>query len=193
MRRLLLIAAAALVLAATTGEAAEKRIRLAATAGGVTQNEILDRGGYTAGGGVHLAYPVSDPGKPLGLELSIANWYNAVPAEDRTLHLLRIGFGIRVFLNTRTVVRPYFTHDICSHLVWVSDRPGYATGTGILLGLGVDVPVRTTGAAGVGGSSSIFADLSVSSFRLAYFGEHHQSARFLAASIGYSWLLRGGD
>jgi hypothetical protein len=103
------------------------------------------------------------------------------------MQILRFGFGVRVFFDIFESLRPYFTHDICSHIVWVFDRSNYASTVGILLGLGVDVPL------GSGNpnqeASSLFFDVSYNTFSLANFSASPEEARFISASLGYSLLL----
>lgn len=177
-----------LIIFAFAAEAEAKKLRFIGTAGGAVQNEILNAKGFAGGGGLHIAYPVSPETKFMNVELAIANWYTAFPGEDDFAHLLRFGFGIRVFLNLIGVVRPYFTHDITSHLVWVKSREGFAPTYGILLGLGLDVPLRKKEDKGVP-SSSIFFDVSYNSFELAYFEEEKEPVKFLAFSCGFSWNI----
>jgi hypothetical protein len=108
------------------------------------------------------------------------------------MHTLRFGFGIRGFLNILKAIRPYFTHDICSHIIWVHDKPNYAATFGILLGLGIDVPIHDFESDKDGKqkeSSSVFFDISFNTFSLAAFAHSHETARFLSLSVGYSLLL----
>lgn len=198
---------------AASVSAGERKLRFAATGGLVLQNDFLgqnllpgtedgggaDSGGGAAGGtggaGLAIAYPVSEKSKFMNVELAIANWYNIYPYAGNYAHTLRVGFGIRVFLNVFQSIRPYFTHDICSHLVWVSDRTDYASAFGILLGLGIDIPLAGNGGspAGARETSSIFLDLSYNTFRLAQFGPEPEEMKFLAASVGFSRLVGGRD
>ncbi len=171
----------------STARTEAKKIRLITTAGGTLQNEVLGVNGFTGGGGLHLAYPVSPETNLLNVELAIANGYNAFPADDDFLHLLRFGFGIRVFLNIFNTIRPYFTHDIMSHLIWVKSREGYAPTYGILLGLGADVPLGINAAKKP--CSSIFFDVSYNRFYLAYFSEPKETVSFLSLSFGLSWNI----
>jgi hypothetical protein len=176
------------------GLAAEgAKLRLAASAGGAVVNELAGAAGFTGGGGLHLAYPVSPRERPVNVELAVVNWYNVFTGAEVT-HLFRIGFGIRVFLNSLGPVRPYFTHDICSHLVWQEGRQGRAAALGILLGLGVDVPFGRGGGDRAAESSSWFCDLSYNTFELAHFAEPVEAVKFVALTCGVSWLLPGpGD
>jgi hypothetical protein len=103
------------------------------------------------------------------------------------MQTLRFGFGVRVFLNVLETIRPYFTHDICSHLVWVSDRSNYASTFGILLGLGVDIPLGST--IPDQESSSLFLDISFNTFTLANFSDSPEETRFISVSFGYSLLI----
>jgi hypothetical protein len=175
----------ALVAPPLGGEGA--KIRFAGSAGGAFENELVGSPGFTGGGGLHLAYPVSSLERPVGVEISIANWYNAFPGDD-SIHLFRLGFGIRVFLNLLRGVRPYFTHDICTHLLWQGSREGYAAAIGILLGLGLDVPLKPGSDGRKAESSSLFCDLSYNSFELAHFTEPRSSVKFVALTLGFSWL-----
>lgn len=165
-----------------------KKIRFISTAGFAFQNDIIDSTGFTGGGGVHLAYPVSSRTKLFNVELAIANWYTVFPSDNDMLALLRFGFGIRVFLNSFDLFRPYFTHDITTHIVWVDSREGHAPTHGVLLGLGVDFPFPKEGTSGIS-TSSWFFDVSYSSFELVYFDAEKEAARYLLFSCGYSWEL----
>jgi hypothetical protein len=131
----------------------------------------------------------------VNVELSIANWYNIFPYENDFLHTLRFGFGIRVFLNVFETIRPYFTHDISSCVLWASDRTDCAKTFGILLGLGIDIPLtgkkRDSGEKGRAESSSLFFDISYNTFSLAYFDPSGEKCSFISASCGYSLLLPG--
>ena len=164
------------------------KVRLAASAGGAVVNELAGTAGFAGGGGLHLAYPVSSRQRPLNVEIAVANWYNAFSGAEVT-HLFRIGFGIRVLLNTLGPVRPYFTHDICSHLVWQEGREGRAAALGILLGL--DVPFGPGAGDRSTDSSSWFCDLSYSTFELAHFAEPVEAIKFVALTCGVSWALPG--
>jgi hypothetical protein len=174
-----------LVVSISGVSAAEKKLRFAATAGGVVANDLLGAEGFTGGGGLAIAYPVSSRDRLMNVELALANWYNLFPVDARMMHTFRFGFGVRVFLNVWERWRPYFTHDICSHIVWVSDRSSHASTFGILLGLGVDIPLGNRQEEG----SSLFFDGSYNSFSLADFSTSPEEARFISASIGYSLLL----
>lgn len=192
--------------------AGERKVRIAATGGLVLQNDLLGQfllpgaggaGAGTGGAGLAIAYPVSEKSKVMNVELAIANWYNVYPYGGNRTHTLRLGFGIRVFLNVLKSIRPYFTHDICSHLVWVSDRTNHATTYGVLLGIGIDIPLGLSGEGArekTGGQkiadsekSSIFFDISYNTFRLAQFNPEPEEVKFLAASVGFSWLIGGKD
>lgn len=224
MNRRLSVIILILLFIAATAFAGERKLRFAATGGLVLQNDFLGQfllpgaaggggtggdngsgspaGAGTAGTGLALAYPVSEKSKLMNIELAIANWYNIYPYEGNRTHTFRVGFGIRVFLNLFDSIRPYFTHDICSHLVWVSDRTDYASAYGVLLGLGIDIPLGRSGEGGRGDTgnlektgggetSSIFFDLSYNTFRLAQFSPEPEEVKFLAASVGFSWLVGG--
>jgi hypothetical protein len=167
--------------------ASQKKIRLAGTAGGVLHNDLARAPGFTGGGGAAIAYPVSAKDGPVNVELAIANWYNFFPSDADLMQTLRFGFGVRIFINVFKSLRPYFTHDICSHIVWVSDRSNYASTLGILLGLGVDVPLGSTNPSQE--ASSLFFDVSYNTFSLANFSASPEEARFISASFGYSLLL----
>ncbi len=174
----------------------EKKLRFAGTGGIVLSNDLLQQSaaGGVGGAGLAIAYPVGSIQRTMNVELAIANWYNIYPYQQQFMQTLRFGFGIRVFLNVFEAVRPYFTHDICSHFVWVSDRAGYASTFGILLGLGIDVPLQKPpeeSGRKRRESSSLFFDVSFNTFSLARF-EEEESTRFLSASVGFSWLLPGG-
>lgn len=209
-RRLSLIILILLFIAAAAF-AGERKLRFAATGGLVLQNDFLGQfllpeaaggggdatdgsgspaGAGTGGAGLALAYPVSEKSKFINVELAIANWYNVYPYAGNYAHTLRVGFGIRVFLNLFESIRPYFTHDICSHLVWVSDRTDYASALGVLLGLGIDIPLGLSGEVNRE-TSSIFFDLSYNTFRLAQFSPETEEVKFLSATIGFSWLVGG--
>jgi len=173
--------------------AADRKLRFAGSAGGVIQNDLVGQTapgnwGGTFGGGASIVYPISPKSKAVNIELGIANWYNFYPYRGSFTHTLRFGFGVRVFLNTFSLIRPYFTHDICSHFVWVSDRDHYASTFGILLGVGMDIPLgkapRDTE------SSSLFFDISYNTFSLAAFTSTPEEVRFLSATFGFSWLLQ---
>jgi hypothetical protein len=173
--------------------AADRKLRFALSAGGVMQNDLLGQSGPadwggTAGGGASIVYPVSPKSKAVNIELGITNWYNLYPYDGKFAHSLRVGFGVRVLLNVFDKVRPYFTHDICSHLLWVSDRDHYASTLGILLGLGVDIPLGE--ASRESESSSLFFDVSYNTFTLAAFTPDPEEVRFLSATVGFSWLTR---
>jgi len=114
-----------LILIGLPGIAWTKNLRLAGTIGYTPVNEAADGNGIITGGGVHLAYPVSDPGETVHTEFSINNWYSFLPGNEY-MHCLRFGFGIRVFYNGFGVVLPYFTHDILTHILWIEGREGYA-------------------------------------------------------------------
>jgi hypothetical protein len=176
-----------LALSIYPASASEKKIRFAGTAGGVVQNDLLIAPGITGGAGVAIAYPVSAKDRPINVELGITNWYNIFPAENAIMHTLRFGFGVRVFLNAFESLRPYFTHDICSHAVWISDRTGYAATFGILLGLGLDIPLEKQ--RGDRETSSLFFDVSFNTFTLASFAGTPEEVRFFSASVGYSLLI----
>jgi hypothetical protein len=136
--------------------------------------------------------------------LAIANWYNIFPAPNDLLQLFRIGFGIRVFLNVWEKIRPYFTHDITSHLIWQQTREKYAATLGILLGLGVDFPlpgtagslqsqtssVTTDTTKDIREYSSLFIDVSYNMFNTAYFELYHEGVKFFSVSAGISWLIK---
>ena len=173
--------------------AGDKKLRFAGTAGIVLRNDLLGQSSAagTAGGGLTIAYPVGPIDHAMNVEIGIANWYNVYPYGDNFTHTLRFGFGIRVFLNVFSVIRPYFTHDICSYIVWVSDRPDHASTFGILLGLGVDIPIHRKEGDTRRESSSIFFDFSYNTFKLANFDPAHEAAKFISASLGYSWLIGG--
>jgi hypothetical protein len=138
----------------------------------------------TAGGGFTIAYPVGHIDKAMSVEIGIANWYNILPFDGRFVQTLRFGFSIRVFLNLLETVRPYFTHDICSHFVWVSNRSGYGSTFGILLGLGLDIPLNPGKE-----SSSIFFDVSYNTFHISRFAEEKEGAEYISGTVGFSWLL----
>jgi hypothetical protein len=223
MNRRLSVIILLLLFIAAAAFAGERKLRFAATGGLVLQNDFLGQfllpgtaggggdgangsgspaGAGTAGTGLALAYPVSEKSRLMNIELAIANWYNIYPYRGNRTHTFRVGFGIRVFLNLFDSIRPYFTHDICSHLVWVSDRTGYASAYGILLGLGIDIPLGLSGGGGRGDTpnrlkpggletSSIFFDLSYNTFRLAQFSPEPEEVKFIAATIGFSWLVGG--
>ena len=175
------------------GFSADKKIRFAATGGLVFHNELLgqtpDIKAGTAGAGAAFAYPLGTRDRFMNVELAVANWYNLFPFQGDFLHTLRIGFGIRVFLNLFPAVRPYFTHDITTGLLWVSGRPNYATALSILLGLGVDIPVGRSGLDEAEETSSFFVDVSLNMVKASAFGALAESTEFIAASVGYSWLL----
>ncbi|MBN1836149.1 MAG: hypothetical protein JW820_09890, partial [Spirochaetales bacterium] len=175
-----------LAMAAPCLSAEGAKIRVAAAAGAALQNQIVGAGGFSGGAGLHVAYPVSPPYKPVNVEIAIVNWYNAFPGGE-AVHLFRLGFGIRVFLNTLGTVRPYFTHDICSHLVWQEGREGHAAALGILLGLGIDVPLRSWVDGRLEGPLSLFSDVSYSSFELVHFAEPRLAVRFVVLTCGISW------
>lgn len=179
-----------LSLAAQSAGAEGAKIRLAGAAGWALENEVAGAPGVTAGAGLHVAYPVSSRQRPINVEIAVANWYNLFAGEDLT-QLFRLGFGIRVFLNTLGPVRPYFTHDICSHLVWQEGREGHAAALGILLGLGLDVPFGREAGGRRRESSSWFCDLSYSTFELAHFAEPLEAVKFVALTCGVSWLPAG--
>ncbi len=223
MNRRLSVILLILLFIAAAAFAGERKLRFAATGGLVVQNDFLDQfllpgaaggdgingtggpaGAGTLGAGLAIAYPVSEKSKFINVELAIANWYNIYPYAGNYAHTFRVGFGIRVFLNVFESFRPYFTHDICSHLVWVSDRTDYASAFGVLLGLGIDIPLGLSGGdaredpanrgkSGDKESSSIFLDLSYNTFRLAQFSPEPEEVKFLAASFGFSWLIGGRD
>jgi len=171
-----------------TAGAESKKIRFIGTAGVIVQNEIIDELGFSGGLGIHLAYPVSQKTNIINIELSIANWYNAFPFENDFIHLLRFGFGIRVFLNTLKFIRPYFTHNINSHIVWIKNREGYAPTFGILLGLGIDIPIKYSEDTKME-NSSIFFDITYNSFYISYFEIAEKSMKFIMFSCGFSWNL----
>lgn len=185
----LLIAVTAIVPAFS----ADKKIRFAATGGLVFHNEFLgqtpDASAGTAGAGVAFAYPLGTRDRFMNVELAIANWYNLFPFQGGFAHTLRVGFGIRVFLNLFPAVRPYFTHDITTGLVWVSGRSNYATAMSILLGLGVDISVGRSGLDDAEETSSFFVDVSLNQIKSSAFGALSEGTEFIAASVGYSWLL----
>jgi hypothetical protein len=223
MNRRLSVIILILLFIAAAAFAGERKLRFAATGGIVLQNDFLGQfllkgaagvggdatdgnvstaGAGTGGAGLALAYPVSEKSRLMNIELAIANWYNIYPYRGNRTHTFRVGFGIRVFLNLLDSIRPYFTHDICSHLVWVSDRTDYASAYGVLLGLGIDIPLDLSGGGGSGDTgnlektgggetSSIFFDLSYNTFRLAQFSPEPEEVKFFAASFGFSWLVGG--
>ncbi|MDC7127252.1 MAG: hypothetical protein PQJ46_16945 [Spirochaetales bacterium] len=177
--------------------AENKKLRFSGTGGLSIQNELLGQeltsnAAVTGGAGFAIAYPVSSIEKLMNVELSISNWYNVFPYQERYAQSLRFGFGIRVFCNAFNTIRPYFTHDITSCVLWVSDRDNYASSYGILLGLGIDVPLpkkyiktsvkRTE-------SSSIFFDISYNTFKVGDFTSDPEKISFISASAGFSWLL----
>ncbi|MFP4562329.1 MAG: hypothetical protein ACLFRY_03380 [Spirochaetia bacterium] len=183
------------VIAIVPAFSADKKIRFAATGGLVLHNEFLgqtpaSRAG-TAGAGVAFAYPVGTKDRFMNVELAVANWYNLFPYQGDFAHTLRIGFGIRVFLNLFPAVRPYFTHDITTGLVWVSGRQNYATALGVLLGLGVDIPINLSGAGEAEETSSFFVDVSLNLIKASAFTALAEGTEFISASVGYSWLLGG--
>lgn len=165
-----------------------RKIRFIASSGMTVQNSLLEKLGFSGGGALHLAYPVSSKTQLFNVELAIANWYTAFPVKNDYLQLLRFGFGIRVFFNHFTRIRPYFTHDICSHIVWKKDREGFAPTFGILLGLGIDLPFidKENPNQEV---SSFFMDVSYNHFKLRYFELPQNSLRFLLFSCGFSWKM----
>lgn len=169
----------------------DKKLRFSGSAGAVIQNDPVghENGlGGTLGGGASIVYPVSSKRKPVNVELGITNRYNLYPYEGDYAQTLRFGFGVRVFLNSFSRFRPYFTHDICSHFVWVSDRNHHASTLGILLGAGIDIPLGSAGPDEE--SSSLFFDLSYNTFTLADFTASPEETRFFAATAGFAWLLR---
>ena len=182
---------------------ADKKLRFAATGGLVLHNELLGQQlagdtdaepAGTAGGGFTIAYPVGHIDRPMSVEVGIANWYNIFPFDGRFAQTLRFGFSIRVFLNLLKAVRPYFTHDICSHFVWVSDRAGYGSTFGVLLGLGLDIPLPRKGKEAAGARRelfSIFFDVSYNTFHIARFEDAKEGAGYISGSIGFSWASAG--
>jgi hypothetical protein len=199
MPNVLIIASILFFCVCGEGYAVDKKLRFAGSTGMVLQNDLLGQEissgfGGTGAAGFAIAYPVSEKDHIMNVELAIANWYNFFPYNDNCMHTLRFGFGIRVFLNILKSIRPYFTHDICSHIIWVHDKPEYAATFGILLGLGVDVPIKTSQQGSWKDqkeSSSVFFDISFNTFSVAVFDPSHETARFLSFSFGYSLLLPG--
>ena len=167
--------------------AAAKNLRFSLTGGFNCANELQPSSTFNYGAGIHLAYPVSSRAYPVNTEISVANWFNRFEGINDYMHLFRFGIGIRIFLNTFKGFRPYFTHDITSHVIWQSEKNGYAATFGILLGLGIDLPVSSPGTDGK--ASSFFLDVSFNTFTLAYFSLPVFKTSFFAAAAGYSWEL----
>ena len=181
------------VVSVVPGFSADKKIRFAAVGGLVLHNDFLGQTAAsqagTAGAGAAFAYPVGTRDRFMNVEIAIANWYNIFPYQGDFAHTLRIGFGIRVFLNLFPAVRPYFTHDITTGLVWVSGRQNYATALGVLLGLGVDIPIGRSEVGEYEETSSFFFDVSLNMIKGSAFGALAEGTEFIAASVGYSWLI----
>lgn len=164
-----------------------KKIRFMAEGGISLTNELSSQATGIAGGGLCLAYPVSSRKKVMNVELAIVNRYTVFPAPDTSLHLFRLGFGIRVFVNAFSHVRPYFTHDITTHLLWVEERAGYASGHGVVLGLGVDIPLVNDDEAEE--YSSVFFDVSYNTSAFASFVTGEDEMKYVSLSFGFSWNL----
>jgi hypothetical protein len=163
------------------------KIRFSSNAGYNLSNPILSYVTVNAGLGLQLTYLISPRSDLINTEFAIVNNYNLFNNKNNFMHLIRFGFGFRIFLNLFKIIRPYFTHDITSQIVITTRHKKYASGFGVLLGLGIDMPLQTSKVKNP--YSSVFMDLSYNASHFAYFrlGEAH--IRFISFSLGYSWKL----
>ncbi|MDZ7795793.1 MAG: hypothetical protein U5N56_01565 [Candidatus Marinimicrobia bacterium] len=168
-------------------EARIDKLRFSGNSGLAPENTLLSARSFSGGGALHLSYPVSPATGVINTELSIINDYRFFKNSDDRMHLIRFGFGIRVFLNTLKTIRPYFTHDITSQLIIADSYENYASAFGVLLGLGVDIPVNRLDVNAE--SSSVFVDISYNKTNVAYFQFADFTMKFMAVSFGYSWKL----
>lgn len=179
-RRGLLLSPFLLLLLVPPLSASENRqLRFIATGGPVLEKLQNGTSGGTMGAAVHLAYPLSGRDKPISTTLALVNGYNIFPAEGYCLQLIRFGFGIRLFYNGFKNFRPYFTHDITSLIFMDSREPHIASSFGILLGLGVDLPLSSAEKA-----PSLFTDLSWNLVNFHTLTSPGDGMGFLALSAG---------
>ncbi len=162
------------------------KVRVWASGGFDMVNEINGANSLFPAGGVALTYPVSDRDKLFSTELSVLTGYQFTPS-DPWISALRFGFGIRVFFNAFQIIRPYFTHDIASQILWVKGYDGIAKTYTVLLGLGIDIPVfyEKLGKE----SSSLFMDVGYLFYDISFFAIQPKEVKSLVFSVGYSFFF----
>ena len=130
---------------------------------------------------IAAAFPVSDNTHPVNTEISIDGSYGTNFAGTK-LSSVAFGFGIRVFLNTLENIRPYFTHEIMTRVLYLSSFRGAAKTFSVLLGLGVDIPLQADR-----DGSSIYFDVSYLFYDSGYFGVTGDKVKTPGITAGYSW------
>ncbi len=130
---------------------------------------------------IEAAFPVSDSKHVINTEISINGAYDTNFAATK-LSSVGFGFGIRVFLNTLGNIRPYFTHEIMTRVLYLSGQSGAAKTFSVLLGLGVDIPLQADR-----DGSSIYFDVSYLFYDSGYFGVTGDKVKTPGLTAGYSW------
>ena len=156
------------------------KVRIASATGYDLLNELSGGQYLSEEIKIAVAHPISDRNKPMNVELSVNTMYSTNFA-DTKLSSLAFGFGIRVFLNTLTVIRPYFTHEVLTRLLYLDGQSNMAKTYSILLGLGLDIPLDPEK-----DGSSIFFDVSYLFYESGYFGIPGDEVKTLGLTVGYS-------
>lgn len=159
---------------------AARDIRLTLSPAWLVKNELTAQYGPGVGGGIHLGYIVKE-GRWWDLELNIANHFHRFPLGPQTMDLFRLGFGIRILAKT-SGIRPYFTHDIQAGYVWRRDAAYHANTLSVLLGLGLQFPLRRAG-------RYLLLDLDYQFMHVGHFAVPAQDLSFTTLTLGWRFSL----
>ena len=130
---------------------------------------------------IAVAHPISLTTHAMNVELSVNTSYSSNFAHIK-LSSIAFGFGIRVFLNTLERIRPYFTHEVLTRIMYLSGQSGAAKTFSVLLGLGVDIPLQADS-----NGSSLYFDVSYLFYESGYFGFEGDKVKTLGLTAGYSY------
>lgn len=135
---------------------------------------------------IAIVYPVSDKKNIMNTEISIVLSLNRVFSQPQ-FDSLSFGFGIRFFYNDFHIIRPYFTHEIKSQLTWIQERTGMGKTFHVLLGLGLDIPLRIEDPSME--SSSVFFDVNYLFYDLGFFEADSLNFKSIFISTGINFII----
>jgi hypothetical protein len=165
-----------------SGIRAEHKVRISLAGGYAFENTLAGRGTFSISPKVTIAYPISPKEKDFNAELGLLGIYETqITGSD--LRVPGFGFGIRIFYNNWTFVRPYFNHEVLTRLIYINGRNNSARTFSVLLGLGADFPLD---ADRIKESHSVFIDLSYVFYNSVYFDTAEDSVKTVFFTAGYS-------
>ncbi len=152
----------------------------------VNDIEGFEEKGLGLGGGIALAYALKPKTKTMSSELAIVIDGSSFQSENKNdLSYFRTGWSFRMFFNGLQTVRPYFSHEISTLIIWMEDADGNAKSMLVTLALGLDIPVFYEDINEE--SSSIFFDVAYNSFALGFFNAPDaMDFKYLTLNLGYS-------